>query len=137
MNEQINVYLFNKEARPVLKTHSIEDVTDPTNPVPLAIQKPGNLVSFKSGITIRIVVHITAPDGTVLPVSQGFTLPLAGQLGSSPRIVDIEFIDGVAEVILQDWPSGRWRVSEDEINVDIANVEDHFNFDGLILKVRE
>lgn len=127
----------NPSVRPVIKVKRIQVVTDPLNPIDLPIEPPSNIVSFKSSEAIEVEIHITDETGTPLPIDRMFSMPLAGQLGSSPRILDVDFVGGVATLTIGGWASGRWRVTEKEINMDLTADDLKFSFAGLTIKVRE
>ena len=123
--------------RLIIKINSIKNVTDPLTPVDLPLLSPGNMISFKAGEVIEVDIQINDEGGEILPIDRVFSMPLAGQLGSTPRILDVEFIGGVATLTIGGWSSGRWRVTEKEINMDLSADEPKFSFAGLVIKVSE
>lgn len=104
---------------------------------PVPVEAPNNLVTFQQGDVSIFEVVLKDNAGNDVAFDGSFTLPLAGELGTSPRIIEVTFHAGTAEIRLTDWPSGRWRISEEEINLDLGPDEPRFVFDGLTIKVRE
>lgn len=103
----------------------------------IPIQQPHNLISMKAGTVARFRVEIHDSEGNRIPIDADFSLPLAGLLGTSPRVIDIYFAEGIAEFDVN-WPDqGLWEVTENQVNMDIADPAQHFSFDGCRIKVRE
>lgn len=123
--------------KPKLVIKSIKEVPESGDPLELTILEPNNVVSFKAGASVEFNIEVLNPDGTPMALNKTFALPLAGEMGTSPRIVDITFKDGKASLILGDWRSGRWRITAEEVNIDLSPEEGQFDFSGLIIKVRE
>lgn len=115
----------------------VQSVTNTADNTDLPIEAPNNTVSVKAGTTTGFHVEIQDDSGNVLPVTQSFALPMAGLLGTSPRLIDIDFTNGAANFDIS-WPnSGLWEVTEAQVNMDIADPAQHFRFGGIRIKVRE
>lgn len=91
-------------SRPVLEVRRIDLVPETGDPIRLPIEAPTNVVSFKAGSVVEFEIHITDAEGNDLPIDGEFALPLAGQMGTSPRIVDVVFVSGVAVLTLGNGP---------------------------------
>lgn len=121
---------------------STPEVTDNDSGEVLSIQKPNNTISIVEGQSVNFHVEIKDSQGNVLPIGTAenpkkFALPVSGLLNTSPRIIDIEFINGVADKIIS-WPkSGLWEITENQVNMDIEKNSEKFYFEGIRIKVRE
>lgn len=102
----------------------------------IAQQAPDNLISLQQGDSTRWNVALQDAAGAVLDITQNFVLPLAGLLGSQPRIINIAFANGLAEFDLT-WPTaGLWECAEAQINMDLLPAE-QLRFAGCRIKVCE
>ncbi len=105
--------------------------------LPVQIEQPNNIVPLNEGDTSYFRIELKDRFGKHLAYNGSFDLPIAGELGSRPLVIQVHFINGFADIVVSNWEQGRWRVTENEINIDLGENEPRFTFSGLIIKVRQ
>jgi hypothetical protein len=104
------------------------------------VQQPFNLVVLTEGDAAEVDIEIQDGRGNVIvnpELDMTFTLPIIGLFSSPMKVVDVVFIDGKATASVPFLAQGMWRVDEAQVNMHIANREDHFVFKGLEFKVKQ
>lgn len=99
---------------------------------PQALIQSGE-VTCAAGATVSATVEIRTPDGTLIPVTVSFRMPIVARDGRE-RILLASFVDGVATVQAALPESGVWLITEAQINAGLP-VENRMRFDGLVLYV--
>ena len=90
--------------------------------------------------TSRIVALVGEPFTVKVTcsvaINDTFAVPMQGLYGSEGRTITLNFVDGMAERELTFDKSGEWQVTEEQINVYLADGQ-KFQFDGLTISVAE
>ncbi|GAB3021792.1 hypothetical protein [Bowmanella dokdonensis] len=147
VGESLRGYQAKSNPEPVKPELILASVTDLATGQAISPQEPGNLISMKAGTTCRfrveqqmngeVISQVPDGQGGYVPNNAEFALPLAGLLGTAPRIIDIAFVGGIAEFDVTWKTPGLWEVTVAEVNMDIADPAQHFAFAGCRIKVRE
>lgn len=90
-------------------------------------------VTCAEGALVAATAELRMPDGSPLPLSAAFRMPLIARDGRE-RILRAQFSNGVAEIAATLPDSGCWRVTESTINQDLP-AEQHMEFAGLTVFV--
>lgn len=90
-------------------------------------------VTCAAGAIVAATAELRMPDGSPLPLSAAFRMPLVARDGRE-RILRAQFVGGVAEIAATLPDSGCWRVTESTINQDLPE-EHRMEFAGLTVFV--
>jgi hypothetical protein len=98
-----------------------------------AVDLDAGEVTCAEGAIVAATAELRMPDGSLLPLSAAFRMPLVARDGRE-RILRAQFVGGVAEIAATLPDSGCWRVTEETINQDLP-VEQRMDFGGLDIYV--
>lgn len=108
------------------------EITALTSSDPQAQIESGE-VTCAAGATVSATVEIRTPDGTLIPVTVSFRMPIVARDGRE-RILLASFVDGVATVQAALPESGVWLITEAQINAGLP-AENRMKFSGLSIYV--
>lgn len=116
--------------KPKLRLVSIIDTSDNS----AAVITTG-ILNLMAGTQTAIEVAVLDVGDNVIPITKEFAVNIAGLLGSAPIIRTIKLIDGLGSLKITWTNEGRYQITESEINLDMAQDEQHFQFDPVLIKV--